>query len=122
MSNKLTHRKAIRNRLHIRLRNKVSGIPARPRLSVNFTGQHIYAQIIDDDAGKTLVSVMTTEKELAGTKLRPNVKSAEQVGKLIAERAQSKNIKQVVFDRGGFRYHGKVKALAEAARTGGLQF
>jgi len=122
MSNKLTNKKAIRNRLHVRLRSKVEGVASRPRLSVNFTGQHIYAQIIDDEIGKTLVSVMTTEKELEGSKLRPNVKSAEQVGKLIAERAQTKKIKQVVFDRGGFRYHGKVKALADAARTGGLEF
>ena len=122
MSNKLTNKKAIRARLHLRLRNKVEGGADRPRLSVNFTGQHIYAQIIDDEARKTLVSVMTTEKELEGAKLRPNTKSAEQVGKLIAERAKTRNISQVVFDRGGFRYHGKVKALAEAARSGGLKF
>ena len=122
MANKITSKKGIRARLHLRLRKKVAGLPTRPRLSVNFSGQHIYAQIIDDEAGQTLVSVMTTEKQLEGSKLRPNVKSAEEVGKLIASRAQSKNITQVVFDRGGFRYHGKVKALAEAARSGGLQF
>jgi large subunit ribosomal protein L18 len=122
MSTKLTNNKAIRVRLHTRLRKKVIGLTGRPRLCVNFTGQHIYAQIVDDTEGKTLVSVMTTEKGLEGSKLRPNVKSAEEVGKLIAERAHSKNIKQVVFDRGGFRYHGKVKALAEAARSGGLDF
>ena len=122
MSNKLSNKKAIRTRLHARIRNKVEGVGSRPRLSVNFTGQHIYAQIIDDEVGKTLVSVMTTEKELEGSKLRPNVKSAEQVGKLIAERAQTKNIKQVVFDRGGYLYHGRIKALADAAREAGLEF
>jgi large subunit ribosomal protein L18 len=119
---KLTQRKAIRIRVHKRIRKTVIGRPERPRLSINFTGQHIYAQIIDDAVGKTLVSVMTTEKSLEGSNMLPNLKGATEVGKLIAERAQAKKITQVVFDRGGFRYHGKVKALAEAARTGGLEF
>jgi large subunit ribosomal protein L18 len=116
------NKRVIRERLHQRLRKKVVGTTARPRLSVNFSGQHIRAQVIDDDEGKTLVSVMTTDKDLAKKDMRPNAKSAEVVGKLIAERAKSKNITKVVFDRGGFTYHGKVKALAEAARAGGLEF
>ncbi len=117
-------KKDTRKRLHVRLRRKVSGSGERPRLSVNFTGKHIYAQVIDDESGKTLVSVMTTEKSLEakGASLKPNAKGAEEVGKLVAERAKAKNIAKVVFDRGGFRYHGKVKALADAARAGGLEF
>ncbi len=114
--------KAKRQRQHVRIRTKVSGTADRLRLSVNFTGQHIYAQIINDEVGKTLISVNTTEKGLRGTNLRPNKGSAEKVGQLLAERAKSKNISKVVFDRGGFRYHGKVKALADAARAGGLSF
>ena len=89
---------------------------------MNFSGKHIRAQVIDDEAGKTLVSAFTTEKSLTDSKLRPNVKGAEEIGKLVAERAKAKNITQVVFDRGGFTYHGKVKALADAARQTGLQF
>ena len=125
-------KKGTRKRLHVRLRRKVAGTDARPRFSVSFTGKHIYAQIINDDTGKTLVSVMTTEKSLnakspkkangAEAVLKPNAKGAEEVGKLVAERAKAKNIAKVVFDRGGFRYHGKVKALADAARAGGLEF
>jgi large subunit ribosomal protein L18 len=115
-------RKSSLKRLHSRIRTKVKGVPERPRLSVNFSGQHIYAQIIDDEKGATLVGVATTEKALAKSKLRPNVKSAEEVGKLVAERAKLKKITKVVFDRGGFKYHGKVKALADAARAGGLEF
>ncbi len=117
-------KKGTRKRLHIRLRRKVSGSVERPRLSINFSGKHIYAQIIDDESGKTLVSVMTTEKALESkdSALKPNAKGAEVVGKLVAERAKQKQIAKVVFDRGGFRYHGKVKALADAARTAGLEF
>jgi large subunit ribosomal protein L18 len=108
---------------HQRLRKKVSGTPQRPRLSVHFTGQHIYAQVIDDDARRTIVSVNTTEADFRGDKTtRPNVVTAIKVGKLVAERAKSKNVEAVVFDRGGFIYHGKVKALADAAREAGLQF
>ena len=114
--------KAKRERTHVRIRNKVSGTAERPRLSGNFSGQHIRAQVIDDFAGKTLVSVSTTEKGLAASKLRPNVKGAEEIGKLVAERAKAQKISKVVFDRGGFTYHGKVKALADAARSGGLEF
>jgi large subunit ribosomal protein L18 len=115
-------RKLTSRRLHARVRKNVSGTTVRPRLAVSFTGQHVYAQIIDDAAGKTLVAVSTTEKAVANDKLRPNVAGAAKVGAMIAERAKAKNITNVVFDRGGFRYHGKVKALADAAREGGLGF
>ncbi|MHA3770299.1 50S ribosomal protein L18 [Verrucomicrobiota bacterium sgz303538] len=108
---------------HERLRKKVSGTAERPRLSVHFSGQHIYAQVIDDEAGRTLASVNTTEGDFRSDKsARPNVATALKVGKAVAERAIAKNITKVVFDRGGFIYHGKVKALADAAREGGLQF
>ncbi len=108
---------------HRRIRKRVEGTPERPRLAVHFSGQHIYAQVIDDQAGKTLAAANTTEKDLraaAGT--RPNVATAEQVGRLVAERSIGRNIRRVVFDRGGFTFHGKVKALADAARAGGLEF
>jgi len=115
-------KKGKRQRTHVRIRTRIKGTPERPRLTVNFTGQHIYVQIVDDEKGNTLASVSTTEKELVKSKMKPNVKSAGEVGKMIAERAKAKKIGKVVFDRGGFAYHGKVKALAEAARTGGLEF
>jgi large subunit ribosomal protein L18 len=115
-------RRTIRTRLHARIRTKISGTQERPRLSVSFSGQHIYAQIIDDKKGLTIAGVATTEKSLLSKGLRPNVKSAEEVGRLLAERAKEKNVTQVVFDRGGFVYHGKVKALADAARAAGLEF
>ncbi len=108
---------------HIRLRKKVSGTTERPRLAIHFSGQHITAQVIDDLAGATLASVNTTEESFrkeGGT--RANVATAVKVGKLIAERGLAKKIDKVVFDRGGFHYHGKVKALADAAREAGLQF
>src|ERR1700752_1728311 len=108
---------------HQRIRKKVSGTPERPRLAVHFSGQHIYAQVIDDAAGKTLASVNTTEADFRGDKTpRPNVATAVKVGKAVAQRAQAKQINRVVFDRGGFLYHGKVKALADAARAGGFKF
>jgi large subunit ribosomal protein L18 len=108
---------------HQRLRKKVAGTPERPRLAVHFSGRHITAQVIDDTAGKTLASVHTTEAELrAEKKMRSDVATATKVGKLIAERGTSKQVKKVVFDRGGYKYHGKVKALADAAREGGLEF
>ncbi len=94
---------------------------ARPRLSVFRSGKHIYAQLIDDDKGITLASASTLDKGAAVTK-GSNVEAAEKVGKLIAERAVAAGIKKVVFDRGGYKYHGRVKALAEAAREGGLSF
>jgi large subunit ribosomal protein L18 len=108
---------------HIRLRKKISGTSERPRLSVHFSGQHIYAQIIDDDAGRTVAAVNTTEKEFSGDKtVKPNVATATRVGTLVADRAKGKEVTKVVFDRGGFIYTGKVKALADAARAGGLEF
>ena len=104
-----------------RVRNKVSGTPERPRLSVFRSLQHIHAQIIDDTAGHTLVAATSREKDLAegGT---GNIAAAAAVGKTLAERAKAKGIALVVFDRGGRPYHGRVKALAEAAREAGLNF
>jgi large subunit ribosomal protein L18 len=108
---------------HRRLRKKVSGTAERPRLSIHFSGRHITAQVIDDQSGITLASVNTTEKVLRqGEDVRPNVATSTKIGQLIAERGIKKNIKKVVFDRGGFNYHGKVKALADAARSGGFEF
>lgn len=108
---------------HVRLRKKVAGTAERPRLAIHFSGQHITAQVIDDLAGITLASVNTTEESFRKDPAsRANVATATKVGKLIAERGLAKKIEKVVFDRGGFMYHGKVKALAEAAREGGLQF
>ncbi len=116
------HRKAIRGRIHRRIRRKVSGTAERPRLAVYFSGKHVYAQVIDDDAGRTLVSAATTEKSLGGKgKSAANRATAEQIGRLIAERSLAKKIEKAVFDRGGFLYHGKVKALADAAREFGLK-
>jgi large subunit ribosomal protein L18 len=108
---------------HVRLRKKVSGTSERPRLAIHFSGQHITAQVIDDLTGATLASVNTTEEPFRKEEgNRANVATAIKVGKLIAERGLFKKIEKVVFDRGGFHYHGKVKALADAAREGGLQF
>ncbi len=107
---------------HKRIRKIVSGTQERPRLAVHFSGKHIYAQVIDDTVGKTIASANTTEAGLKTQKPKANAATATTVGKLVAERAKAKNIDKVVFDRGGFIYHGKVKALADAAREGGLQF
>ncbi len=118
-----TNRKVIRGRIHDRIRRKVSGTAERPRLCVYFSGKHVYAQVVDDDAGKTLVSAATTEKDLRSKgKAAANRATAEQIGKTIAERLLAKKVDKVIFDRGGFLYHGKVKALADAAREGGLKF
>ena len=117
------NRKSTRKRLHQRIRKKISGTSERPRLAVHFTGKHIYAQVIDDDAGKTIIAAATTQKDLLGkNKPAANRATAEVIGKTIAERALGKKIDKVVFDRGGFQYQGKVKALADAARAGGLKF
>jgi large subunit ribosomal protein L18 len=116
-------RKKIRHRIHTRIRKRVSGTAERPRLAVHFSGKHVYAQVIDDDAGRTLVAAATTEEKIVGKdKAGANRVSAEKVGKAIAERLLSKKVDKVIFDRGGFLYHGKVKALADAAREGGLKF
>ena len=118
-----TFRKAARQRIHRRIRKKVAGTAQRPRLAVHFSGKHIYAQVIDDDAGRTIAAASTTESSLLGeAKVHANTAAAEVVGKAIAERSLAKNLDRVVFDRGGFLYHGKMKALADAARAGGLKF
>ena len=107
---------------HKRLRKIISGTPQRPRLAVHFSGKNIYAQVIDDLAGKTLASANTTEKDLKAGKVGANTATAIKIGKLVADRARGANVTKVVFDRGGFSYHGKVKALADAAREAGLEF
>lgn len=112
-----------RQRRHIRLRKKVYGTAAKPRLSVYKSLSNIYAQLIDDTAGKTIVAASSVEKDIqAGVKHGGNVDAAKKVGASIAQKALGKNIKAVVFDRGGYQYHGCVKALADAAREKGLQF
>jgi large subunit ribosomal protein L18 len=116
----IINRKSIRRRIHNRIRRKVSGTTERPRLAVHYSNQHIYVQIIDDSAGKTLVSASTLDKSFENASA--NIESARKVGELIAGRAKESNIGAVVFDRGGHLYHGKVKALADAAREAGLQF
>ena len=112
-----------RQRRHERVRKTVHGTTARPRLSVYKSLSHIYAQIIDDTTGKTIIAASSTEKTVhAGLKHCGNIEAAKKVGASIAERALGKNIKLVVFDRGGYQYHGCVKALADAAREKGLGF
>ena len=113
-------RKATRQRRHIRVRRKISGTPECPRLCVYRSNSNIYAQIIDDVAGNTLVSCSTLDKEIK-TK-HANKEAAKEVGALIAKKAIEKNITEVVFDRGGYIYHGVIKELAEAARESGLKF
>src|SRR6266496_3011324 len=108
----------VRKRLHERIRKKIHGTPARPRLAVFRSQAHIYAQLIDDDAGKTLCAASSLDKDLrARVKRGSNVTAAKEVGQLIASRAKEKGVAAVVFDRGGFQYHGRVKALADAARS-----
>jgi len=115
-----TEKNKIRKRIHKRIRRKFSGTAERPRLAVFRSVAHIYAQVIDDGAGKTLVAASSVDK---GAKTNGgNVAASKVIGKLVAERAREKGIKQVVFDRGGYHYHGRVKALAEAARAAGLEF
>jgi large subunit ribosomal protein L18 len=108
-----------RTRRRMGMRKRIRGTSERPRLSIFKSLNHIYAQVIDDLAGKTLVAASSADLKDAKT---GNAEAAKQVGKLIAERAKGAGIGQVVFDRGGFKYHGRVKALADAAREGGLQF
>ena len=115
-----TDRKMERERRHIRVRTKISGTAERPRLCVYRSNTNLYVQIIDDVAGKTLAQASTMDKEVK-TK-HSNKEAAKEVGALIAKRALERNIKTVVFDRGGYIYHGVVKELAEAAREGGLEF
>ena len=114
----------IRTRLHSRIRKKVAGTPSRPRLAVFRSQSHIYAQVIDDDGGQTLAAASSLDKDLKTEKAArgANVAAAKAVGQLIATRAKEKGIEAVVFDRGGFQYHGRIKALADAAREAGLKF
>ena len=117
-------KKQIRKTIHERIRRKLRGSAERPRLAVFRSVAHIYAQVIDDAEGKTLVSASSVDK---GGKEAPsgsggNVAAAKAIGKLVAERAREKGITKVVFDRGGYQYHGRVKALADAARAAGLEF
>ena len=116
-------RKDVRVKKHMRIRNRFSGTAERPRLAVFRSNNHMYAQIIDDTVGNTLVSASTVEKEIKSELEKTNnVEAAAYLGTVIAKRALEKGIKEVVFDRGGFIYHGKVAALAEAAREAGLEF
>ncbi len=116
-------RAKVRLNKHRRLRNRISGTPERPRLAVFRSNNHMYAQIIDDVAGNTLVAASTLEKEIKeAVEKTNNVEAAAQVGTVIAKRALEKGITTVVYDRGGYIYHGKVQALADAAREAGLTF
>jgi large subunit ribosomal protein L18 len=110
-------RNEIRKRIHSRIRERMAGTSERPRLNVYRSLNHIYVQVIDDQKGETLVSASTIKLKTGG-----NVAAAREIGKSVAEQAVAKGIKQVVFDRGGYLYHGRVKALADAAREAGLEF
>jgi large subunit ribosomal protein L18 len=112
---------AVRKKRHARVRTKVFGTAERPRLNVYRSNKHIYAQVIDDVKAVTIVSASTLDKEL-NLESTGNVEAAQKVGELVAKRALEKGIKTVVFDRGGYLYHGRVKALADAAREAGLEF
>ena len=114
------NKNAMRLKRHIRVRGKISGTPECPRLNVFRSNANIYAQIIDDVNGVTLVSANTLEKDFQGA--TGNIEAAKKVGLILAERAKAKGIEDVVFDRGGYLYHGRVAALAEGAREGGLNF
>ena len=110
-------RNSIRQRIHARIREKLAGTAERPRLNVYRSLNHIYAQVIDDQKGETLISASSIQLKTGG-----NIAAAKEIGKAVAEKAVAKGIKQVVFDRGGYLYHGRVKALADAAREAGLEF
>jgi large subunit ribosomal protein L18 len=112
-------RNVIRKRVHTRIRERIQGTSERPRLNVYRSLNHIYAQVIDDSKGRTLVSASTIADKI---KTGGNLAAAKEVGKLVAERAKEKGITKVVYDRGGYLYHGRVKALADAAREAGLEF
>lgn len=112
---------ATRKKRHARVRSKLSGTAARPRLNVYRSNQHIYAQVIDDVNGVTLASASTLDKEVS-LDGNSNIAAASKIGELVATRAIEKGVKDVIFDRGGYLYHGRIKALAEAAREAGLQF
>src|SRR5262245_5082302 len=113
----------IRARIHARIRKKLAGTPERPRLAVFRSQAHIYAQLIDDDQGRTLCAASSLDKDLKGAHtIGANLAASKAVGQKIAERAKEKGVAAVVFDRGGFHYHGRIKALADAAREAGLKF
>ncbi|HUV05420.1 MAG TPA: 50S ribosomal protein L18 [Armatimonadota bacterium] len=119
----MSRREVLRQARHERVRKRVSGTPERPRLNVFRSLNNIYAQVVNDELGQTLVSASTIDKEVReSVKTGGNTEAAKEAGRLLAKRALDKGIKQVVFDRGGYQYHGRVKALAEAAREGGLEF
>jgi large subunit ribosomal protein L18 len=113
-------REASRTRRHRRVRKKISGTTARPRLAVYRSNKYIYAQVIDDTLGTTLAAASSKESDVAGKNL--NIETATEVGKLVADRAKSAGVTAVVFDRGGFPFHGRIKALADSAREAGLEF
>ena len=116
-------REAHRRRIHVRMRRKIAGTPERPRLCVHRSSKHIRAQVIDDQTNRTIVSASSLDKEVrAELKGGGNVAASKVVGKAIADRARAQGIEKVVFDRGGYQYHGRVQALAEAAREAGLNF
>ena len=119
-------KEGIRQRIRNRIRKKLAGSPQRPRLAVFRSQGHIYAQVIDDEAGRTICSASSLDGEFKGAgkgkKKGANVAAAKEVGQLIASRAKQKGVEAVVFDRGGFLYHGRVKAVADAAREAGLEF
>lgn len=120
---RLAEKELLRKKRHRRVRAKVSGTAERPRLNVSRSIQHIYAQLIDDQTGHTLVAASSLDPDLRKeSKTGGNIEAAKAVGKLIAERGKTKGIESVVFDRGGYKYHGRVQALADAAREGGLTF
>jgi large subunit ribosomal protein L18 len=118
----LTSKNATRRHVHERIRKKIQGTPERPRLNVYRSLNNLYVQLIDDSKGATIVSANSAEGKKGERKTGGNVAAAKAVGKAIAERARAKGIKKVVFDRGGYIYHGRVKALADAAREAGLEF
>ncbi|HLJ45908.1 MAG TPA: 50S ribosomal protein L18 [Bryobacteraceae bacterium] len=111
----------VRMRIHTRIRHRVRGTEERPRLAIFRSVKHIYAQVIDDHKGHTVAAASSSEKN-AGLKSGGNIAGAKEIGKLVAQRAKEKGITKVVFDRGGYLYHGRVKALADAAREAGLEF
>lgn len=116
----LKNRKAARAKVRHRIRKKIAGTADRPRLAVHFSNMNVYAQLIDDDKGVTLASASTLDKAVG--KKGANIESASKVGEVVAQRAKEAKIEAVVFDRGGYQFHGKVKALADAAREAGLNF
>jgi len=124
LSKKQRGKVARRQRAHKRVRNRVAGTPERPRLAVFKSDKHLYAQLIDDQAGRTLAQASTLDPEVRGRLAggTGNIAAAKAVGAVVAERAKARGVARVVFDRGGYIYHGKVKAIAEAAREQGLEF